>query len=85
MTERSCLICGKKFIPRDKRQIYCYNPCTRKPLNKKTYSYKAIQRKAEHLNELIRQADELKISYGKYRVLLNSGKTFEELKQNANN
>ena len=54
-------------------------------LGKKTYSYKLIQRKAERLNELIRQADELKISYGKYRVLLNSGKTFEELKQNANN
>ena len=85
MQNKNCPLCGKKFIPRNSKQKFCNNPCNSKMLSKKTYSYKLIQRKAERLNELIRQADELKISYGKYRVLLNSGKTFEELKQNANN
>ena len=85
MEKRICPLCGKSFIPYASRQKFCQNPCTHSDPNaKKLLQKEKHKQKTERFNEIIRQADELGISYGYYRALLNSGKTFEELKKNEN-
>ena len=92
---RKCAICGKEFEVHSNHKKYCSEKCAYEAIkarNRKQYYKNKIQReiydemsmelqkKKVPLEQLIKESQELGISYGKYRALLNMGKTYEELK-----
>ena len=92
---KKCAICGKEFEVHSNHKKYCSEKCAYEAIkarNRKQYYKNKIQReiydemsmelqkKKVPLEQLIKESQELGISYGKYRALLNMGKTYEELK-----
>lgn len=91
-----CAWCGDKFTQKKVNQIYCSHICCRLAYNKRRRDERAaakaelkkLHRKifgerkkiTSTLNQVAREADECGLSYGKYKVQLKMGKTYEELK-----
>lgn len=81
MLERKCIICGKIFKPYAANQRTCSKDCSQKQYRERRNEYEKIRRgetnktmleiqKRSDLNAAIKKANELGISYGKYKALL---------------
>lgn len=86
-----CPICHKKFAPVYNAQKFCSDECRTKATLEKSrrlHSQKAAKRvneqsKPKTLADWCKEAAECNLDYGNYRALIESGKTFEELKARA--
>lgn len=78
--KETCPICGKIFICRCNFQIYCSKQCCKNAQKIKYAKRKPNPPPAKTLNQIAKEADACGLSYGKYKLQLKSGKTFEELK-----
>lgn len=93
LAELKCAHCGKVFSPRNSCQKYCSEECRdqaysqlqkverQKP--KKPQKPKLEVAPKKTLADWCREANECNLDYGNYRALIESGKTFGELKANA--
>lgn len=89
-----CVICGRRFIPSPHSKNCCSFEC-RRVLNKRRAQERiARQRAAElatraagghvkTLDDWIREAAACNLDYGTYRGLIEQGKTFDQLKAEA--
>ena len=77
MEVKKCKQCGKEFEVTHHLQVYCSVECRIEAEKNRKKKKKSRQ---SSLNEVARQADECGLTYGKYRVMLRMGKTYEELK-----
>lgn len=74
----TCPVCGEKFYGSRGRK-YCSEKCRKKrPRSEKIV--KVVKPVKKSLEEWIREARECNLDYGTYRALINTGKTFDELK-----
>ena len=86
-----CQICHKDFVPRYSFQKFCSDVCSKKAERLRHRKLRA-QNAAKQVNEQsnpkslddwCREAAECNLDYGNYRALIESGKTFDELKARA--
>lgn len=77
-----CAQCGKYFTPRNSYHRFCCEQCRRDSDNGKKCSTRETT--VKKLEDWVREARECNLDYGNYRALIESGKTFEELKATAN-
>ena len=72
-------------MPGAANQKFCSVECYRKSLRKSFLKQRAIDNATprKSLDEWCREASECGLDYGNYRALINQGKTFEELKAQA--
>lgn len=75
---RKCIVCGKPFQCKNSLAKYCSRECAGVKRAKKVPKTKKTPTKS--FNELVAESDACGMSYGKYKVALKSGKTFEDLK-----
>ena len=81
----TCQRCGKKFTSVWKKKL-CEACATKKYVEKKITQVKvdaATGKPVKTLSDWSREAAECNLDYGKYRALIESGKTYEELKAQA--
>ena len=86
-----CPICHKEFSPRNIEQKFCSEECRKKArkiemrrlLGRNAAKQVNEQSKPKTLAEWCKEAAECNLDYGNYRALIESGKTFEELKARA--
>ena len=76
----TCLHCGKLFVAHDSLTLFCSRACYDQFRRKKNFK---AQAKGKSLSEWQREAQECNLDYGSYRGLIAQGKTFEELKAQA--
>ena len=88
--EIKCAHCGKAFSRRNGYQKYCSEECRAQAYSQlqKVEPKKPTKPKLEvapkkTLADWCREANECNLDYGNYRALIESGKTFDELKANA--
>lgn len=85
LIEKICDSCGKKFVTSSKKKRYCSSECLyncSKPQCESPPMSKPKPR-TKTLADWCREANECNLDYGNYRALIESGKTFDELKANA--
>lgn len=85
LIEKICDSCGKKFVTSSKRKRYCSSECLYN-CSKPQCESPPITKPKPHdrtLADWCREANECNLDYGNYRALIESGKTFEELKARA--
>ena len=82
-----CPECGCEFKKKAGNQKFCTPACDNRYRNKQRRNPKAEEppelKPMKPLNEWIAEARECNLDYGNYRALIESGKTFEELKATA--
>ena len=88
--KRVCVYCGKEFETNDSRKIYCSQTCNVQAVLEGSRARdwqkkQATEKRQSQLNQRIREADELGLSYGNYVAKLRMGATFEELKEKLRN
>lgn len=73
-----CLFCGAYFSTVTRKKDFCSLKCAQ------AYQEELeAKRLSKTLADWCREADECNLDYGNYRALIGAGKTFEELKANA--
>ena len=95
---RICAHCGKEFEPKIGTQKCCSRECSKEVELLKSRERSEARRKAcgktakkkppappKSLAEWCKEARECNLDYGNYRALIASGKTFEELRAQADN
>lgn len=75
-TIRKCIVCDKLFQSLIPHAKYCSLECAGLKRVKKAPKKKP----KKTFDEIVKESDACGMSYGKYKVALQSGKTFEELK-----
>ena len=75
---RNCIVCGKAFQSTHPAKKYCSPECAGVKRAKKVHKPKKPPKKT--FDEIVAESDACGMSYGKYKLALKSGKTFEELK-----
>ena len=78
---RKCLNCGKEFFSFSAQRKFCCKECG----NEYRKKLKQPKVKTKTLDDWIREANECNLDYGNYRAMIESGKTYEELKATADN
>lgn len=79
---KKCEVCGKEFKPVNGSQKCCSPECSIGERRRKTNAKPAPPKS---LAEWCKEARECNLDYGNYRALITSGKTFEELRAQADN
>lgn len=96
MKRKACEWCYNEFEAKDNREKYCSASCRKKAAAEyvkqcqarqkaKTLTDKMVARKSKTLAEWVKEANECNLDYGTYRALIASGKTFAELRAQADN
>ena len=75
---KHCIVCGKPLNSTHPAKKYCSPECAGVKRAKKVPKPKKPPKKT--FDEIVAESDACGMSYGKYKVALQSGKTFEELK-----
>lgn len=82
-----CKQCGREFQASYIYTKYCSEECRKKAkreqARKQIAQLNASSAKAKTLTEWCKEAAECNLDYGNYRALIESGKTFDELKARA--
>lgn len=81
----TCVYCGVLFNPKYSNTRFCSKKCYDKwrRRGKKSIPDESSEPK-KPLSDWIREAKECNLDYGTYRALINAGKSFDELKSQAN-
>lgn len=78
-----CPFCGKKFEASHDGQIYCSSLCSGRQRKKLFHLRNFMSMPDKSLDDWAREAAECGMDYGTYRALIEHGKTFDELKADA--
>ena len=81
--KKRCEECGKEFEPRLSIQRYCSPQCAEIYNKPKSTAKSPPKPKCKTLSDWCREAAECNLDYGNYRALIESGKSFDELKARA--
>lgn len=79
-TIRNCVVCGKTFQATHPRKKFCSPECAGIKRAKKVPKKRTKQILNKTFDEIVSESDACGLSYGKYKLALKTGKTFEELK-----
>ena len=79
-TKVKCPQCGKEFVP-NSNQKFCSTRCRDRHSHGRPRPAKKSTGKT--LSDWAREANECNLDYGNYRAMIESGKTFDELKATA--
>lgn len=94
---RVCKVCGKEFVTNGPDVSHCSRKCADvsrvqvkrqaeiKRVLKADEAHLSAKKRQAQLDQRIREADELGLSYGYYVAKLSAGATFEELKEKMRN
>lgn len=82
-----CEECGKEFTTRNSTQRFCSAQCSgnyhRPKSTAKLQPKLSSKARSKSLDDWCKEAAECNLDYGNYRALIESGKTFDELKTRA--
>lgn len=79
----TCLHCGKLFIAHDSQTLFCSRDCYNNFRKRKSASPNKQLFDGKTLGQWIQEAMNCNLDYGTYRGLIAAGKTYEELKAQA--
>lgn len=84
LIKKRCEECGREFETRNATQRYCSQQCAEIYNKPKSPPKLHPKTQGKTLSDWCREAADCNLDYGNYRALIESGKTFEELKARAN-
>ena len=82
---KTCPVCGIRFKPEKLIQKYCGRECYANSRKKNYEPQEPETKTGKPLEQWVSEARECNLDYGTYRALIESGRTYSELKATAAN